>query len=127
MKEQLIFIYNADGDLFNSLNDFAHKIISPDTYQCSLCALTHGNFAMKREWKNFIKALHVEAVSMYKDEFEKLYTRQINLPAVFIKKDELLIQLIISEEINACKSLQQLKDLVLLKLKQYDQHHHSNI
>ncbi|MGI8952546.1 MAG: hypothetical protein ACR2FN_13295 [Chitinophagaceae bacterium] len=49
----LIFVYNADADLFSTLTDFAHKILSPSTYQCKLCALTYGNISMKQEWKFF--------------------------------------------------------------------------
>lgn len=127
MKQELIFVYNANNDLFSSLTDFAHKIISPKTYNCNMCALTYGNFLMKDEWKEFIKQLPVEAVFLHKNEFEKLYQQQINLPAVFIKGYEELKQIVSNEEIDNCKSLQQLKDLVSSKLAMYDKHHHSNI
>lgn len=30
--------------------DAAHKLISPATYSCSLCALTYGAVSMKRSW-----------------------------------------------------------------------------
>jgi len=36
----LIFVYNANGGLVNSWLDTAHKIVSPSTYSCSLCAIT---------------------------------------------------------------------------------------
>ncbi|MBA3647638.1 MAG: hypothetical protein H0W62_03650 [Chitinophagales bacterium] len=69
MKEQLIFVYNVNSDLFSTVTDFVHKILSPSTYQCKLCALTYGNFSLKQEWKAFIESLLIETVFLCKDEF----------------------------------------------------------
>ena len=41
---KLIFVYNAGSGKLNALFDMAHKIVSPTTYECSLCALTHDAF-----------------------------------------------------------------------------------
>ncbi len=38
----LLFVYNADSGLVAGLFDSAHKLLSPSTYQCQLCTLTHG-------------------------------------------------------------------------------------
>ncbi len=40
----LIFVYNADSGKLNVLFDVGHKIVSPGTYKCDLCTLTHGTF-----------------------------------------------------------------------------------
>ena len=77
MKGQLLFVYNASSNLFSTVTDFAHKILSPSTYQCRLCALTYGNFSIKQEWKSFIESLPVKAVFLYKDEFEKEFKSQV--------------------------------------------------
>lgn len=114
--KQLTFVYNADSGLFSSLNDFAHKIISPSTYSCNLCALTYGNFTMKTEWKDFIQQLPVITTFLHKDEFEKQYQINVALPAVFIKDDLVTNQLISREEIDNCVSLKQLKNLISSKL-----------
>ena len=127
-KQQLIFVYNADSGLFNSVTDFAHKIISPSTYQCQLCALTNGNFSMKQDWKSFIESLPIKTVFLYKDEFVQQYKMNTAFPAVFIKSDDSTIILIVTkEEIETCQSLQQLKNLIVFKTSVHDQHHHSNI
>jgi hypothetical protein len=60
--QQLIFVYNANSDLFSTITDFAHKILSPSTYDCHLCALTYGNFSEKKEWKAFIENFPVNAI-----------------------------------------------------------------
>jgi hypothetical protein len=39
---KLLFVYNADSGLAAALFDSAHKLLSPQTYACNLCALTHG-------------------------------------------------------------------------------------
>ncbi len=127
MKTQLIFVYNADSGMFNSVTDFAHKIVSPATYACNLCALTYGNFSMKNKWKTFIQQLPVEVVFLHKDEFVKEYKLQTKLPAIFIKENDKLKLFITDKEINNCTSLQQLKDLITTQLSLNDQHHYSNI
>ena len=50
----LVFVYNARSGLFNALSDAAHKIFSPGTYQCNLCALTHTALGMRGEWRKFL-------------------------------------------------------------------------
>ena len=39
---ELIFIYNAQKGRLNSLIDYIHKTVSPGTYSCNLCAITHN-------------------------------------------------------------------------------------
>ena len=38
--KELIFIYNAKSGFINELVDYAHKIISPETYESNLYAIT---------------------------------------------------------------------------------------
>jgi hypothetical protein len=51
MSDKLIFVYNADSGILNAIKDLIHKNVSPETYPCSLCAVTYDNLGMKREWK----------------------------------------------------------------------------
>jgi hypothetical protein len=128
MKEQqLLFVYNANSDLFSTVSDFAHKILSPSTYQCCLCALTFGNFSVKQDWKSFIEALPVKSVFLHKDEFEKKYKMDSTLPIVFLQSTRALIPIISKQQIEACQSLDELKKLVIQKLEDNVQHHHSNL
>ena len=53
---ELIFIYNAQKGRLNSLIDYIHKTVSPGTYSCNLCAITH-NFKKKLKWDNLCKNL----------------------------------------------------------------------
>ena len=39
-ESELIFVYNAKSGMVNELLDFAHKIVSPSTYNCNLYAIS---------------------------------------------------------------------------------------
>jgi hypothetical protein len=126
-NQQLIFVYNADANLFSTVVDFAHKILSASTYQCSLCALTFGNFSIKQEWKSYIERLPVSTIFLHKDEFEKQYEMLVDLPVVLIETNNSMNIILNKEEIDSCTSLQQLKDKLSSKLSAHDQHHHTNL
>ena len=127
MEQELIFVYNANSDLFSTVTDFAHKLLSPSTYSCNLCALTYGNFTVKQEWKSFIQDLATKTVFLHKNEFEKQYKIQPVLPAVFIKIDGAIKEIISKEQIKSCQSLEELEKLVKQKLEEHVQHHHTNL
>lgn len=70
---KLIFVYNANSGIVNSWLDMAHKIVSPATYECDLCNLTHGSFSEKKTWKKFRDASQIAMEFHHKDEFLKKY------------------------------------------------------
>jgi hypothetical protein len=114
---RLIFVYNAEGSLFGRLADFAHKMISPSTYGCNLCALTYGNFVIREEWRTFLESLPVECEFLYKEQFAGRYMVQADLPAVYAVTEGRVRELISSREINDCRNLEELKELVKMKVK----------
>lgn len=128
MKDaELIFVYNADSDMFSAVTDFAHKLLSPATYNCQLCALTHGHFSAKKEWKDFIQNLIVPTTFLHKNDFQKQFGTQNLLPAIFLKSKGILNVFITREEIIQCTSLSLLQETISRKLAQYDQHHHTHL
>ena len=124
---QLIFVYNANSDLFSTVTDFAHKILSPSTYECKLCALTYDSLSIKQEWKSFIKNLPVQTVFLHKNEFEKQYQTRTALPAAYILSSGVIKEIINNQEIKRCNSVDELKDLVNSKLQTNVQHHNPNL
>lgn len=123
MKDTLIFVYNADGGLYNSLTDFAHKVISPKTYNCNLCKLSYGNFGEKKEWKEFVSSCTIQTLFFHKDEFENTYNiKKKKLPAVFWQNGRQTVQIISADEINACNTTSMLINLVKQKLLLYGTH-----
>ncbi len=112
-ESALIFVYNADSGLFNTLTDIAHKTLSPKTYNCNLCAITHGLFTEKAEWKDFIEQLGTTVEFLHRDEFERQYP-DINLgyPAILKQSGNRQEEIIGSGEINRCKCIEDLQKLV---------------
>lgn len=112
-KKQLIFVYNADSGLFNTVTDIAHKIFSPQTYSCGLCALTHSYFSMRDEWKSFIESLGAECQFVHRDEFIKQYDGPEYIwPAILINQAGQLSVCLGAEDINACNDLDELKAMI---------------
>ena len=113
MRPVLVFVYNADSGLFNTLTDIAHKVFSPQTYECNLCAITYGNFGIRAEWKEFLETLDVELEFLHRDELARQYgLKEVSLPAVFLKEEGKLTPWISSTEINGCSSAEELKSLI---------------
>ncbi|NND62614.1 MAG: GTPase [Flavobacteriaceae bacterium] len=68
---KLIFVYNANSGPIDKLIDGAHKIVSPKTYDCHLCAITFGAFTEDDLWKSYREHSPNELHFYHKDEFEK--------------------------------------------------------
>lgn len=66
----ILFIYNANSGKLNAILDAGHKLFSPSTYQCSLCALTYDTFIENIIWKTFRKESRLNMEFYHKDEFE---------------------------------------------------------
>jgi hypothetical protein len=110
----LVFVYNANSGLFNTVTDIAHKALSPQTYQCNLCALTHSTFGMRKSWKQFLQTLGMPLEFLHADELQtKYYVSEVPLPAVFTKDGDRLKLLISAESINACQTIGELKQLII--------------
>ena len=117
MNATLIFVYNANGGVFNTLTDIAHKIFSPETYACNLCALTHSNFGMREEWKRFIKSLGRTVEFLHADELKEEYgVEGVPLPAIFRKDGGSLREWIGADAINSCRTARELEQLILEKM-----------
>lgn len=81
----LIFIYNANGGLLSAAGDAVHKLVSPATYPCSLCALTYGAVSKRPAWRAFLARVGLPTLFLYRDEFRaELDTRDLPLPAILL-------------------------------------------
>ena len=114
---KLVFVYNADSGIFNSLTDIAHKLFSPSTYQCNLCNLTHGYFKAHEEWTTFLKDLDAEIEFLHRDEYVKQYASQdknedLNLPAIFVNDNDDLKLWIDKSVINKMSSTDDLMEMI---------------
>lgn len=119
MSQKLLFIYNANSGLRNSIVDGAHKILSPATYNCSLCKLTHGALSEKKIWTQFRKELEAVGINLeflHKNEFGKIYrskfSHKFTFPIVLIAGDNGLEVLIHTHELNSFMASEALIALV---------------
>lgn len=109
----LLFVYNADGGLFNTMADIGHKIFSPSTYACALCALTHGWFRERAAWREFVAQLPCECRFLHRDEFVHQHPGDATaLPAVFVLADDGLRCCADAPTIAACADLDALQALI---------------
>ena len=89
MKNTVIFVYNADKGIFNTLTDSAHKISSPSVYQCNLYYLTYTANGIRKEWKQLLETFTVPVELLHRDEFREEYGMDdVKLPAVFVTEDD---------------------------------------
>lgn len=119
MSQKLVFIYNADSGLVNSLLDGAHKIVSPATYACSLCRLTHGAVSEKKLWTQFREELKLAGKNLqflHKDEFRKVYKskfgHKFTFPILLVEGENGLEILVHTKELNTLDYTEELIALV---------------
>jgi hypothetical protein len=114
----LIFVYNANGGLPAALGDMVHKIVSPATYPCSLCALTYGPVSMRGEWRRFLDGTGLPSLFLYRDEFRShLDARDLALPAILLGGEAPVPQVLVSaHELDALPDLPALIALLEARL-----------
>lgn len=118
MRRRLVFVYNADSGLFNTVTDIAHKLLSPASYACKLCALTHGHFTIREQWLTFLTTLDADCEFLHRDEFIAQHgTSGVALPAIFERDSDKLVPLIDAAALNECASLDALSALLTARLQ----------
>ena len=111
----LIFVYNARSGVLNALIDYFHKVISPSTYECSLCSLTYNNYGQVKVWKQFTQSLNIPIYFKYSDHLSEIgLDKETKLPIV-VNTD--LYVVASAEEINQCKTIGALIELIRKKYK----------
>lgn len=104
---RLIFVYNADEGLVAGMMDSVHKLVSPATYQCSLCAVTHGLLRMDPKWKAWLKAAPFETLFHHKPDFQAAWPAlaALPLPAILLDHGAGPEPLLGAAELDAVKSV----------------------
>lgn len=106
---KLIFVYNANSGKRNALIDAGHKLFSPSTYPCSLCALTYDTFTENTIWKNFRENSNHEMEFYHKDEFEsKFPSVKLLYPTVLKLEDHQLTTVLTPEILDDTLSVEDL-------------------
>ena len=105
----IIFVYNANSGAMSTIMDIGHKILSPSTYSCNLCNLTHGVFTEREAWSNFKSEFGEQFSFLHKDEFEEKYPDiNASYPVIFSKIDTEMKIILNSKELNTFNSVEEL-------------------
>ena len=104
---ELCFVYNAQSGVAHAFLDYVHKIVSPDTYACSLCSVTYGNLGMHREWANYLRKLPFKTRFFYKDTLPE-HLEKAALPAAYIVENNTWTNVIGPDEMDAATDLDAL-------------------
>lgn len=122
--KKLIFVYNADSGVLNFMLDAAHKLFSPATYPCNLCAITYTPANLPR-WRRFVKTLLWPVEFLHRDELvERHGNLDTELPAAFLWEEDELKPWIAAEEMNGFQSLDALMTAVATRAKEVEGYSH---
>ncbi len=104
------FIYNAHSGKLHALFDIAHKLISPQTYSCDLCQITHETFRENTEF-SALKSQHpIELFHI--DEYEAHYSAEEHYPVIIVRRSGDIIQRINRDRISQLQSVEDLRALL---------------
>jgi hypothetical protein len=110
----LLFVYAVDGGVLNAARDYLHKLLSPATYPCKLCALTSGSLGEDPVWSCAVKSLPLRARFLHRGEFLSRYPGvKAALPAVYLLREGAAPEPFLSAgEIERCADAAALAALV---------------
>ncbi len=116
----LTIVYNTNAGFLNQSFDWLHKIVSPNTYSCSLCQLTHSHFGAKEAWDNFINKQDFDVTFYHKNEFiNRFPNSHLTFPWIGIKNENNAFETLLnSENLNQINSLENLLLILNEKLNQ---------
>tara|TARA_B100000949_G_scaffold232321_1_gene246291 strand:+ start:54 stop:422 length:369 start_codon:yes stop_codon:yes gene_type:complete len=119
-NEKLLFVYNAEAGAVNGLADTLHKLVSPDTYSCSLCKLNYGYLGEKKLWKAFRENSGYKMEFYHKTEFQKAFASKFlppyKFPLVFVVVNDAMEILIHPHELDILENSQQLIAMIKERL-----------
>ncbi len=118
--KSLVFVYNLDKGNLSDIKDHMYSSGPSRAPPCNLCALIQSPVGMKKAWKRFISDLGIPAEYLYREEFGKQFAlAQFAGPGVFIKLGGSSILLANAEEINGCRTTDDLIRLVGQRVQKY--------
>ncbi|MEP0390927.1 hypothetical protein [Erythrobacter sp.] len=102
---RLICVYNADTGLIQMLMHAVHKQVRPDSYPCSLCALTYGAVSMRGDWKTYWQDLDAQVDFYHRDDFTEDFplfgtggSQEVTLPVIILDEADFEPRILVSSE-----------------------------
>lgn len=114
---KLIFVYNAEAGIAAGIMDSIHKLVSPATYTCDLCAITYGLTRMDPKWKAWLKAQPFDAVFHHRADFFAAYPAvTVTLPAILTGRKGRIDTLVAAGDFKQAPSVDALIALIEQRL-----------
>jgi hypothetical protein len=114
--KRLVFVYNADSGLLNTLRDIWVRVTRPADDECALCSLTYGARGMDRRWRRFTRSLGLPVAFLHRDEFREEFAtsplRDVELPVAVVEDRGALVQVVPAGQMRAAADLDRLMDAV---------------
>lgn len=106
---KLVFVYNAEAGLAHGIMDSIHKVVSPSTYKCDLCAITYGLVRMKDEWRAWLERSGRQVEFFHRSDFRQAWPGvDVPLPAVLVQEEDALKLLVSAVELAHIGDVDQL-------------------
>jgi hypothetical protein len=117
-QRRLVIVYNAEAGLAAGVMDSLHKLVSPGTYPCQLCAVTYGLATMKREWRTFLDGLGMELLFHHRPDFRAAFPQAADwpLPLIAVETGGVLRPLVGAAELTQAVDLWALMTMVQARL-----------
>jgi hypothetical protein len=113
---KLILVYNANSGAVSAMLESAHKLLSPNTYDCKLCDLTFGIFSENKHWKAFRETSDIEMVFLHKDEFLKQYKSKwlpkYNFPVILLEEDQAFHIFMSNKDFETMETVEELTRVI---------------
>lgn len=117
-QRRLVIVYNAEAGLAAGVMDSIHKLVSPGTYPCQLCAVTYGLATMKRKWRAFLDGLGMEVLFHHRPDFRAAFPQAADwpLPLIAVETGGVLRPLVDAAELTQAVDLRALMTMVQARL-----------
>jgi hypothetical protein len=121
VTRRLVFVYNANAGLLAGALDSVHKTLSPATYACDLCAMTHGLLTMRPAWRRWLKSLTMPADFYHRPDFRLAFPELADepLPLVGMLSDSDFTVILDSEALAKLTEVDDLVSTLQAKLAAY--------
>jgi hypothetical protein len=106
---KLLFVYNAEAGLLHGIMDSLHKVISPQTYECDLCAITYGLTSMRPQWRDWLKGLGLPVIFYHRADFRAAWPGvDVALPVILGEREGEIETLVSAEDFKGVADVDQL-------------------
>ncbi len=118
MSKRLVIVYNANAGLMAGVMDSVHKIVSPSTYPCQLCAVTYGLTSMRKDWRAFLDETGMGLLFHHRPDFRDAFPQAADwpLPLVAVEQGGELTELVSAADFTAIPDLPTLIRVVRERL-----------